>query len=316
MANSLRKITLRLTIPVLCGLIALNAFLVFNHLNAIRKISAQRAQASRMHAGISPLSLDLLQMETAQRAFLITGDSPYLDQYESAKAAFSDHLAGLRSQSANTLAQDRSRQSQVESLAQSMIAEMDETIRLRKLGYRHRAFLIVASNRGKQLMEQARATLDALSSQQAATLAAYDLDMRATLGHAARQSALASFLLLLITIAAFFAFTRHRRLLEQQSATHAEQLRVTTAQLEQVESRIFHDVRARLDAIRTDASSLLDGYGDYLPPQGQQKAERIDEGAGQMISLLEDLAKNSPRRNSADGWCPPASEQPQHLTVQ
>jgi hypothetical protein len=43
---------------------------------------------------------------------------------------------------------------------------------------------------------------------------------------------------------------------------------------------------------------LLDVYGGFLPRQGQEKAERIEDGAGQMIGLLDDLFKNSPSRNS------------------
>lgn len=316
MANRLRNLALQITIPVLCGLIALNAWIVFKNLNAIRKTAAQRLAASEAKAGISSIVLDLQEMEAGHRGYLITGDLSYLAPYDRAKENLSAHFAGLRARLADASSQDRSRVAQLESLAADNLAEIDETIRLRKQSYRHRAFLIVASNRGQQRIQQARAILDAMSSEQAAKLAAYQHDMTAGIRRAAIESALASCLLLVVTVAVFLSFNRYRRRLERSCATHAEQLRATRLQLDQFASTIFNDFRARLEQIRAYAGALLDVYGGFLPHQGQEKAEHIDEGAGQMISLLDDLSKNSAAPNSAQPWCPPAPAHPERLSVQ
>ena len=298
MPTTLWKVALQITIPLLCGLLALNACLVSKNLKLIQKNTAQRVEASEMQADIANVVLDLQDMETGQRGYLLTGDPSYLKPYNEANVRLAVHIANLRSRLTGKAPQDHSVATQLESLVQSKIAEMNETIRLRELGYRHRAFLIVSSNRGKELMDEARAMLDALSSAQTSTVARYDREMRESVGRAVKQSAFASFILLLATAVTFLAFDRYRKRLEVVYAGQAEELQATSLQLEQFTSTIFHDFRARVAEMRSYANTLLDVYGGFLPRQGQEKAERIEDGAGQMIGLLDDLFKNSPSRNS------------------
>jgi CHASE3 domain sensor protein len=298
MTNTLRKIALQITIPVLWGLIVLNAYLVSKNLKLIQKNTTQRVEASEMQAGISDVAFDLQDMETGQRGYLLTGDPSYLKPYSEANGRLAVHFANLRSRLMGKAPQDRSLETQLESVAESKIAEMKETIRLRELGYRHRAFLIVSSNRGKDLMDEARTTLDALSLAQTRNVARYDREMSESVGRAVKESAFASCILLFVTVVTFLAFNRYRKRLEVGYARHAEELQATSLQLEQFTSTIFHDFRALVEQMRSYANTLLDVYGGFLPRQGQEKAERIEDGAGQMISLLDDLSKNSPSGNS------------------
>ena len=50
MTNTLRKIALQITIPVLGGLIVLNTYLVSKNLKLIQRNTAQRVEASEMLA--------------------------------------------------------------------------------------------------------------------------------------------------------------------------------------------------------------------------------------------------------------------------
>jgi hypothetical protein len=193
---------------------------------------------------------------------------------------------------------DRDLEAQLESVTESKIAEMKETIRLRELGYRHRAFQIVSSNRGKELMNQARTTLTALSSAQTRNVARYDEQMKESVSRAIRQLALASCILLAITVIALLAYDRYSKRLEIRYTRSSEQLHATSLQLEQVTSAIFHDVRELVGKMRSHANALLDVYGGFLPRQGQEKAERIEHEAGQMILLLDNLFTTSPSETS------------------
>jgi light-regulated signal transduction histidine kinase (bacteriophytochrome) len=123
--------------------------------------------------------------------------------------------------------------------------------------------------------------------------------MRESIGTAARQSVLASLLLLVVTVVTFLAFNTYRKRLEVGYARHAEQLQATSLQLEQFTSTIFHDFRAQVEQMRDYANTVLDVYGGFLPRQGQEKTEHIESGAGQMIRLLDDLSKNSRPGDSA-----------------
>ncbi len=297
MPNTLRNIALQITAPVLCGLIALNAYLGSKNLNIIQRNASQRLEASQTQADIFNIWFDLQDMETGQRGYLLTGDPSYLQPYQEAGGRLPSHFARLRSR---LTGKDRSLEARLESLAESKIAEMQETIRLREQGYRHRAFLIVSSNGGKNLMDEARATLDALSSGQASNVARHDREMTESAGRAAKQSAFASGILLIFTVVAFLAFNTYRKRLEARYARREHELQATSLQLEQVTSTIFHDFRVLVEQMRAYANTLLDVHGGFLPRQGHEKAERIEQGAGQMIRLLDDLSKSSPSGNSAE----------------
>jgi CHASE3 domain sensor protein len=291
MTNTLRKIALQVTIPVLCGLIVLNTYLVAKNLKLIQQNIAHRLEASQMQADISTLRVDIQDMDANQRGYLITGDAAYLQPYNDAQGRLPSHFANLRSRL--TAARDRSLEAQLESVVESKMAEMQETIRLRERGLRHRAFLILGSNHGKELMEQAHTALDALSAAQAGDVARYDRQVSESIRTALKQSALASGLLLLVTVIAFLASNRYRRRLEVGYAQRAEELQATSLRLEQFTSTIFHDFRALVGQTRNYAKALLDVYGGFLPRQAQEKAECIESGAGQMIRLLDDLSQNA-----------------------
>ncbi len=302
MLDVLRKSALQVMLPVLCGLVALNAYLVLKNVKLIQNTTAQRAEAWQMQADISSVLFDLQDMETGQRGYLLTGDPAYLEPYHAANARLTSDFSKLRAKLAAKTPPDRSLETQLESLAQSKIAEMDETIRLREKGYRHRAFLIVNSNRGKELMDEARAKLQTLSSAQTRNIARYDRDVAESVSRAIRESLLASGILLVATALVLLALNWYRRRLEVRSARQSEQLRTTSLRLEQLTSTVFQDFRALVAEMRSYANGLLDTYGDYLPHQAQQQAQRIEDGAGQIIRLLDDLPKNS----SPDGRVEPA----------
>jgi CHASE3 domain sensor protein len=289
MTNALRKIALQVTIPVLCGLIVLNTYLVAKNLKLIEQSIAHRVEAAQAQADISTLRADIRDLERGQLAYLISGDAADLQPYNDAQGRLPVHFAALRSRVAAS-PRDRSLETQLEPLLQSQIAKMQETIRLREHGYRHRAFLILDSSHGKQLMDQARATLDTLAAAQTSNVSRYDRQVSESLGKAIKESALASGVLLVVTVVAFLALNRYRKRLEIESAQRSEELHATRLQLEQFTSGIFQDFRALAGQTRSYAISLLDVYGGFLPRQAQEKAECIESGAGQMLRLLDDLS--------------------------
>ncbi len=299
MTKSLRKIALQTTIPVLCGLIVLNAYVVSRSVKLMQQAATRRVEASRLQADISNVVLDLEDMETGQRGYLITGDPSYLQPYNEANERLAAHFAKLRSRLAGESSHDRSLEAQLESVAGSKIAEMKETIRLRELGYRHRAFQLVSSNRGKELMSGARAKLEALSSAQNSNAMRYDKEMTESISRAFKQLALASCILLAVTVVALLGFKRYSQRLEAKYAQNAEQLEAASLLLEQFTSTTFYEVRTVLGKMRSCANALLEVYGGFLPRQGQEKAEHIEHEAGQTILLLDNLFKASPAGSAA-----------------
>ncbi len=297
MKNLLWKLAVQTVVPVLCGLILVNAYAVWMNLQSVQRSAGLRADTAETQKAIANVGLDLQTMETSQRGYLLTGDASYLKPYNAAGERLTGHLGELRSRLDGN---DRALEGQVESLAQAKIAEMKETIRLREQGYRHRAFLIVGSNQGQQLMDKARAALDALSSAQANKVVEYEQELNDGLHRAARESAYASGILLAVALAVFVAFNGYRSGLERRQTRLDEQLRTTSLQLQQLSSTVFKDVRVLLGEFQNDADALLNAYGGFLPGQAHEKMVHIEEGAVRMIRVLDCLTK-LPAEEAKDG---------------
>jgi CHASE3 domain sensor protein len=290
MTNTLRKIALQIAIPVVCGLILVNMYLVSKNVKVIQRSTAQRAEASEVQARIANVLVDLQDMETGQRGYLMTGDAAYLKPFNEANGRLSADFAALRTKLSG---KDSSLEKQLETVATSKIGEMKETISLRERGYRHRAFLIVNSNRGKELMDEARSTLDALSATQNANVTRYEQEMAQSITTTVKESVLASIVLLVVSAVTFLGFHTYRKRLEIGCVRHTAELHAASQKLELYTSSIFHDLRARVEQIRAYAGTLLDVYDGYLPHQGQEKTEHIETEAGQILRLLDDLSDNS-----------------------
>jgi hypothetical protein len=104
---------------------------------------------------------------------------------------------------------------------------------------------------------------------------------------------LASSIVVVLTLIAFLAFNRYGKRLEQENGRKAEELRAARLQLAQLTGMMFQDVRALLGDIQSRANTLLDTYGGFLPRQGREKAELIEQGAGEMIRALDGLSPHS-----------------------
>jgi len=288
MKNTLRKIAVLITIPMLCALIALNTYHTWRNLKLIQENTAQRLEASEMQADISRLLFDLQELETGQRGYLVTSDASYLQPYNDASARLPNDFSALRSRL--TSARDRVVLTEIETNTEAKIEEIKETIHFRERGYRRRAFLIVDTNRGKELMDDARAKLESLAAAQTANILRYDTDMRQSVSRAIREAAIGSCSLLLVAFLSFAAFNTYRKRLETVSVRQQQELQATSLKLEQLTSTVFTDLRDIVDHVRGYTATLLDVYGGFLPRQGQEKVERIDDGARHMIHLLDGLS--------------------------
>lgn len=310
MANILRKTALPATIAFFSLLIGLNAFVTWRNLKSIQTYAAQRLDASDTQSAVVAVELDLQAIETGQRGYLLTGDPAYLAPFTQAVQDLPLHFSALRSRLATRSAKERSIQAELETVAASKIADADETIRLRQKGYRHRAFLIVDSNRGKDLMDHARSLLERLSAVETANIADYDRRWQTGAITALEEFALGSVVLLALTVVTLIAFDRQGKRLQRAYDRQAEQLRASTRELERITSIVSDDVRGVATQIRSYAESLLNAYGGFLPRQGQERAAWIYEGSCQINRVLDRLLARagSGDESSADKTAQPPVE--------
>ncbi len=177
----IRKATLRIGVPALLVCIALNTYLVVDHLRQMQKMAALTLESSMMQASISGVLKDLTDMETGQRGYLLTSDPSYLQPYTDAKDRIETDFATLRVKLARRTEGERSLESQLESLVKSKQVEMERTIDLRQQGYRHRSFMLVDTNEGKDYMDEARSIMSSLSSAESINFARFDTEQTVAL---------------------------------------------------------------------------------------------------------------------------------------
>jgi CHASE3 domain sensor protein len=295
----IRKVALQTLAPVLLVAIAVNGYLAVNHIRQVHKTAAMTLQNSASEANISRVLVDLTDMETGERGYLLSGDPSYLEPYGNAKARIAADFATLREALATHTDRERALESELETLATSKEAEMEHSINLRQEGYRHRAFKLVATNEGEQYMESARKLLGSLAASQTSNFAALDAERGFALKNALKRTLLTNLGLLGFTACLFLLVRYHGKVLEKEAALSREELASRDVQLQKLTSALSNQARFKTTAIEENARLLLQNYGGFLPKQGHECAEQIKEASVQMERLRQDLLNNSGNGNHA-----------------
>jgi CHASE3 domain sensor protein len=101
-------------------------------------------------------TLSLLKdAETGQRGYLITGDQRYLEPYESAVKQVHGRFERLREMTADNPAQ-KARTDRLKGMIDDRLAELDETIQLRRDKGFEASREVVLADRGKKRMDEVR----------------------------------------------------------------------------------------------------------------------------------------------------------------
>ena len=198
----------------------------------------------------------LQDAETGQRGYLLTGDEAYLQPYRDATARVQPDLARLK-----LLLTDAAQQPRLAVLEQNIaleLSELERTIALNKAGDRAAALELVRSNRGKVLMDAARAQVAAMQG------AEYELlNRRANESeHSARTTMVSIVLAALIgsvLLLLAFSLTRRNLRLRQQAAdelaAERERLRVTLTSIG--DAVLTTDSSCRITFVNHVAEALL-----------------------------------------------------------
>jgi CHASE3 domain sensor protein len=285
----IRKTALQLGAAALLALVLWNGYVVVAHIKQMQRIAALTLQSSTIQAKISDVLNDLTSMETGQRGFLLTGNPSYLRPYNEAKDRIGTDFANLRAGLANRGENERSIESQLESLANSKQAEMEHTIALRQQGYRHRAFQVVDSNEGMEYMDQGRGLLSSLSAAETSSLATIETERGAIQSKALKEGILANLSLLLVGICLFALVRYDRRVLEEKAAQSAQRYASHDFQLSNVMSALSNQARSKTSAIEANARLLLQEYGGFLPRHAHECAEQIEEASVELEQLRQQL---------------------------
>lgn len=274
----------------------------------------RRAQEARL--AVNTLLQDVLDAETGQRGYLLTGEARYREPYDGAIKDIGVHLARLRILYANRPAE----QTQLANLADHLsrkLAEMDMSLRLTRDGNADASRFVLTTDVGREEMNRIReqaAALAALSDQslragqeqvaRALTLA------RGGIGIIALAGLLAFFLYLRQTHALQSAGERQQLALQRERNTLEAEVRERTASLAELATHLqevretergflareLHDeLGALLTAAKLDVARLKSRLADS--PEATQRLQHLTELLNSGIALkrriIEDLRPSS-----------------------
>jgi CHASE3 domain sensor protein len=285
----IRKAALQIGIPALLAFIGWNAYLAVNHLNRVQAIAALTLESSAIQAELSGVLKDMTDMETSQRGYLLTGNPAYLQPYTEAKGRIGTDFASLRTGLASRTQREQSLESRLEALARPKQAEIERSISLRQQGYRHRSFMLVDTNEGKDYMDEIRRIVSSLSAAESSNYARFDSERIAALKSVLSLTVVSNSVLLVLAAGLFGLIRQHLRLLGEQGSQSRIELAVRDLRLEKLTSALSGQARSNIVAMNTNSRLLLENYGDFLPRQGHEYAEQMNEAAAQMERLRQDL---------------------------
>ncbi|MFA1626375.1 CHASE3 domain-containing protein [Rhizobium mongolense] len=248
----------------------------------------------------------LKDAETGQRGYLLTGNEDYLQPYRAALARLPDELATTdvelpEGQSASLV--------HLQTLADATLANMAETIALRRSGDAAGALAVVETGRGRAIMDEIRATAGALSGAIAAEADA----ARAEELRAAMLAGVGGLGLVGLAFWAMAAAAEARRAAEvvaresgqrfhemQMELAHANRV----ATMGQLTASIAHEVKQPIAATFTNAQAALRWLGAQPPEleEVRQALARIAKDAnraGDVIGRIRGLIGKAPPQKDA-----------------
>lgn len=288
--------------PVILGVAVLGATLsiVANERNFY--VASESSQDSvvivQRQASIYDLQRLLLDAETGQRGYMLTGDPSYLQPYTQAVTEVEASLNSLR---ALVIANGRmaSEFSVLSRAISRKLAELELTIQLRQSGDEHEPWqTVMKTGLGRQYMDAVRAASDALLKS-----AAQDLTLQTTKVQQSLQASRLSFLIsALFCLLAFGLFLRGSTKLHDATQKRAQDLQHEKAKLE------------GLVALRT---AELDRLANHLINVQERERERLarelhDELGSLLTAAKFDVARVKSRLPAEP---PDLHERLSHLTT-
>jgi len=302
------------------GLLAGAALLMAYSAQATLRAGVEAHEAARATVRLEALISTVKDAETGQRGYLLTGDEGYLGPYKTAQARLPDALAAFASERFEGSSAGLAR---IRTLADAKMAELAETIALRRSGRTEEALEVMRTGRGRALMDEIRAAADALTG--AATAAA-----TAARAQELRAAAFACLGALGLVILAFWAVTataQTRRAAAERATAAALALGAAEAEAREAEQRlrqmqmslahanrvatmgqltasVAHEVRQPITATLANAQAAL-RWLRAEPPELEEVRGSLDRivrdgnRAGDVIERIRSLLKKTPARSDS-----------------
>lgn len=217
----------------------------------------------------------LKDAETGQRGFVITGDEAYLEPYRGAVDALPGTLEDLRDLLSDSASQEK-RLDELEPLVTLKMAELKQTVDLRRTGGFESAVAVVRGGEGKKTMDQVRHVVDQIDRDQRELLRARAEEVDASAAGARWTLLVGTLLGLLLVTGAGIVITRS---LATQIGSAVQHVRSSSAELQTAANQQVAGAKEQATAmnqITTTISELL-----ATSRQIAESARRVAQIAGE-----------------------------------
>ncbi len=263
--NNHKFVALVVAVILLVGVTALASLQIFSQ---VETTASEQKKSINTLVLTNALLSDMVDAETGQRGFLLTGEEAYLKPYLAVHAGINGQLKELRAIESTPAA--RKHLEALTPLVEAKLAQLSQTIELRR---RHDATTVLAdasSHKGNQLMESIRAEIGGLIHDEKLLLEQHDANLRVNMRNLFALIVTASLFTLLLAI--FFAYLIYRESQQQvRNLLHIEtkrlldiqedvnkQLQLTNINLHISEERLAVTLNSIDDAvIATDAEGRV-----------------------------------------------------------
>src|ERR1700737_2645623 len=151
----------------------------------VAEAAAARKHSFEVRGLLSDTAARLVDAETGQRGFLLTGDDAYLEPYSAAIKSVDRLLTELKSSTADNPVQQK-RLLELEQLIDKKLAELQRTIDLRKQDGLAAANAVVLKGEGKRWMDQIRSLLGDMQNEEDRLRALRAVEMTGALNRSSR----------------------------------------------------------------------------------------------------------------------------------
>jgi PAS domain S-box-containing protein len=280
MKNSYKIIT---SLVLLVLLVALMVPLTFRAFRQTERAAEARRHTFVLLSHSNELLTNLIDAETGQRGFLLTGDATFLQPYAASLKEIRSHLEILHKTTSDTAAIKHL--GELGPLIDAKLSELSQVIELRKKGNLADAVMLVTKGNGKRLMDSIRTEISSFNTLEEKLLTQCEADFQSHIQTLFITISLCSLVMLILAAAFIYQIYRESRQ-QLKNIVHLEKERLlavqeaTNTQLQQTNEilRVNEETTSRL-------VSELEVYQVEQESQNTELRRNQEELENQQIEL-------------------------------
>ena len=284
--------------------LAVSVVVALTTARTVHRAGSAVAHTNDVKAQLHALLASLIDAETGERGYIITGNESYLEPYTRGVTATAAEIARVRQLTADNPEQ----QSDLDRVAADARVRLDELAKgiqaRREQGF-DAAQAVVLTNLGKRTMDGIRGVVARMEAREDALLASRTADARRAYD-TDRVTTLTMGGVGLLVVAALFVVTRKVGIERKAAVNLAEQLEATVHARDEFLSIAAHELRNPVNAVQLQLLGILRAFRRGATGSGELSPEVLRERVGQahtqvtrLTRLLDNLLDVSQMRDAS-----------------